>query len=260
MGSNPETAIFRRFNELNTRLLLCMQAELCRLEKELLGLEMMDKLGEGDKPKYSIDYEYLALSYKDANTTQFDLVKQIKEKLKEYSNALIQTSLLFQLEALTNFDLHDLQNWLSNDQGGSNCLRGVDSRSWGTANNRDCTSGDLNAVKLFKYDIAQWFKCQCFGRQKKDGKPFIYYDTTMLKITFWMTSIVASLIPIASIAILLTLEWIRARVGTIAGFNILISVCLTLFTDAKRTDCFAVTAAFTAIQVVFLGVENKSSI
>jgi len=65
-----------------------------------------------------------------------------------------------------------------------------------------------------------------------------------------MTSIVASMLPIASIVVLVVLSprpldhTLRGQIGTIAAFNVLISMCLTLLTDAKRTDVFAVTAAY----------------
>ena len=70
-----------------------------------------------------------------------------------------------------------------------------------------------------------------------------YEDTTVFKITYWITSIVASLIPILSIVILYKVKSMKARLGIIAGFNVLISMCLSGLTNAKRSEIFAITAA-----------------
>ncbi|KAF1950530.1 hypothetical protein CC80DRAFT_482665 [Byssothecium circinans] len=83
------------------------------------------------------------------------------------------------------------------------------------------------------------------GWKKKDIRvgSVAVHDESVFKLTFWVTSAVASLMPVLSILILVKLKSLNARLGTIAAFNALISVCLTWFTDARRTDMFAVTAA-----------------
>lgn len=73
-----------------------------------------------------------------------------------------------------------------------------------------------------------------------------------------MTSILASVIPIASIAVLYYVQSMPARFAIIAAFNILVSVCLSGFTNAKRSEVFAVTAAFAAVQVVFVGTDKNA--
>lgn len=86
MGVKPETLIFRKFVALNARMLLYMQAELVVLEKELQAKEESDKNDpDGNHGRYATNYHYLAFSHKDGDTTQLVLVKNIQEKLKEYS-------------------------------------------------------------------------------------------------------------------------------------------------------------------------------
>ncbi|KAI0617669.1 hypothetical protein TUN199_10331 [Pyrenophora tritici-repentis] len=74
-----------------------------------------------------------------------------------------------------------------------------------------------------------------------------------------MNSILASLIPIASIVVLCFVSSMPARLGTIAGFNVLVSICLMAFAGAKRAEVFAISAAFAAVQVVFVGTDQSSS-
>lgn len=71
----------------------------------------------------------------------------------------------------------------------------------------------------------------------------MYYDSTVLKVTSWITCILASLLPIASILVLVNLQSLKTKLWVIAAFNILTSVCLSVLTDAKRSEAFAVTAA-----------------
>ena len=100
-----------------------------------------------------------------------------------------------------------------------------------------------------------------------------YSDDSLLRITFWITTVLASLLPIASIWILYCVHSTLARLAIIAAFNVVVSICLTACTAAKRTDVFAVAAAyvspprrryqatnsdfcsFSAVQVVFVGTN-----
>jgi hypothetical protein len=59
----------------------------------------------------------------------------------------------------------------------------------------------------------------------------------------WLTTAIASALPVISIIILVNMESTSRRLAVVAGFNFIISVCLVLFSEARRTDVFAVTAA-----------------
>lgn len=140
-------------------------------------------------------------------------------------------------------------------------MTGRDSNVWGSVIDPHDTSPDLIGIQTrYKEDsFSTWvadhaiilFKCG-LARLKKPNKHsgvVGYYESSVLKATFVLTSIIASLLPIASIIVLMVLSprpmdtAVRAQIGTIAAFNVLISMCLTILTDAKRTDVFAVTAA-----------------
>lgn len=176
--------------------------------------------------------------------------------LKQISDeALLEVSLLHQLQAPDQFDLNDVQFFLSSDDMGPNEMKGEDATSWGDCDTPNDHPPDLIAVHprrkedLFSRIVAEkgvhLFKCG-LGRITKGNKhlgPRIYYDSTVLKMTFLLTSAMAALIPIASILVLVRVKTLNTQLWIIAGFNILISVCLTFFTEAKRTDVFAVNAA-----------------
>jgi hypothetical protein len=69
------------------------------------------------------------------------------------------------------------------------------------------------------------------------------YEHSIAKCTYWITSIVASFVPVLSIVILYRIRSMEARLATIAVFNVLISVCMSVFAKARRVEVFAVTAA-----------------
>jgi hypothetical protein len=70
-----------------------------------------------------------------------------------------------------------------------------------------------------------------------------YRDTTIFKITFWVTSMIAFAMPVISIIALTYIPTLKVRLAVIAGFNGLMSLCLLMFTEARRIDVFSITAA-----------------
>ena len=89
MGIQPEMAMFKRFGALNARNLLYMQSELMNLERTLKRVEMEDAMArQGDKPNYSRDFYWLHYSeFVGPDTRQLNLIKRIREVLKEYSTS-----------------------------------------------------------------------------------------------------------------------------------------------------------------------------
>lgn len=164
-------------------------------------------------------------------------------------------SILHKIKAPDRFDLHDIHMFLQSDEMGPPYLSGEDKDTWGKRDHPNDHPPDLVGVyprlneDTFSRVVAEraihLFKCG-LGRLTRGNKHLgrrVYYDSTVLKFTFGMTSGLAALLPIASILVLINLHSLKAQLWTVAAFNVLISVCLTLFTDAKRTDAFAVNAA-----------------
>ncbi|KAF1950479.1 hypothetical protein CC80DRAFT_577070 [Byssothecium circinans] len=252
----PETGIYRRFDALNARNLLYMQAELCALERILRIQEDDDnRSSESQRSHYATDLEYMLRDADNVEKEQLCTILQIRQKLKEYNKALIQQEVLHRLRSPDHFDLKDINCFLYSEQMGGGRMKGEDHGTWGAKDDIYDHPPDIVAVKprlhvdKFSRYIAEntvhLFKCG-LGRFTKRDRHLgtrVYYDDTVLKITLWMTSLVASLIPVASILVLREFHTDQQKLGVIAGFNVLITLCLLLFTEARRTDIFAVTAA-----------------
>ncbi len=63
----------------------------------------------------------------------------------------------------------------------------------------------------------------------------------------------ASMIPAVCTLALYFIDSSLARLGAIIGFTFLFSAVLTLVTNVERSQCFGITAAFSAVLVVFIG-------
>jgi hypothetical protein len=66
----------------------------------------------------------------------------------------------------------------------------------------------------------------------------------VIKLTLWTTSVMASVVPIIAIVVLVKLSALNARLLMIAALNILVSMCITIFTEAKKSEVFAITGAY----------------
>lgn len=144
-------------------------------------------------------------------------------------------------------------------------LDGIDSEVWGTINEREGYEADIVALlprkkkDMFTNLIAnqgmtKWFQYRLdrFRKPSSTTGLVAYEENTLSRLTSLFSTAMASLLPITSIVILYYVQSMKARFGVIALFNVLLSCCLAFFTTARRTDIFAVTAAFSAVQVVFI--------
>lgn len=153
-------------------------------------------------------------------------------------------------------DLKNIQNFLATREMGPLALTGEDAAIWGSTLNPEEHSSDLIAllhrhnedifskwftekaiIQFFKLGLHRWGKPRAIH-----GLPS-FHESTLLGITYLITSVVASLLPIASISILYYVRSMEARLAIIATFNLVVALSLTAFTTAKRSDVFAVVAA-----------------
>ncbi|OCL04673.1 hypothetical protein AOQ84DRAFT_399986 [Glonium stellatum] len=272
MGLIPETAMFRSFTALQAQNVLYLQAELVSLEKELRKCETIDRNDpNGQKRLYSQDWVWLSRSADDGDGEQWQLVQQIRAKLREYNEALIQYSTVLAFPGPSKWDLNYIQHYLATKDMGPLELAGDDAPIWGSTKEPKSFCYDLIALRprhnedifskwVTERAIIKLFKCGCHRLKKVSrihGVPG-FKDATLLQATFWITTVIASLLPIASISVLYCVHSMLARFAIIAAFNVVVSICLVAFTTAKRLDVFAVTAAFSAVQAVFVGSNYNS--
>jgi hypothetical protein len=171
-------------------------------------------------------------------------------------DTLAQQARILKYPQPSTWDLHHIQNYLQSAEMGELSLTGDDATAWGSVDDRESYKPDLVALcpRAKKDAFSVWaaesaitnlFKCGCARLMRPSRVHGLvgYEDSTIYRITYWITSILASLIPIASIAVLYRVQSMSARLAIIAGFNVLVSICLMGLANAKRAEVFAITAA-----------------
>lgn len=180
--------------------------------------------------------------------------------------ALIQQEKVLSFSPPGAYDMDYIQRFLASDEIGEPYpLTGRDSVTWGMPRDPKARADDLVTLKPRRDadDFSNWVTgtginkffslgCARFRKPSRFHGRVGFEDSAVLRVTYSITSILASLLPIASIAVLYAVHSMKLRLMLIAVFNILLTLCLTTFTTAKRTDVFAVAAAFSAVQVVFV--------
>jgi hypothetical protein len=130
-------------------------------------------------------------------------------------------------------------------------------RVYGSRQHQDTQAKDLIALReldnedFFTEFVVEraihWFHRYIGSRfvtSESDEDPLVVYKhRNVLRFTALFTTVIACLLPILSISILYSIGSMKARIGAMAGLNVLLTVCLALFATAKRVEIFAVTAA-----------------
>ena len=156
----------------------------------------------------------------------------------------------------SKYDLDYIQRYMETRDMGPLKMTGPDADIWGSVAEPKSYSPDLVALHA-RHDedpFSKWITGTgmdiffwCHGHRWRKPSPVhgmvVYSDGKLLRITYWITSILASLLPVSSIIILYCVQSMLARLAIIAGFNFVVSLCLLGFTNAKRSEVFAVTAA-----------------
>ncbi|KAL9080511.1 MAG: hypothetical protein Q9157_000745 [Trypethelium eluteriae] len=271
MSLIPETAIFRRFGFLNKLDLLYMQAELKDLEEKLIKVQRRDGQSHGDERLYAKDFFFLS-DTGEGDNEQLDLMMDIRKKLEKYNTALIQQTQILRMSSPGSYDLDYIQKYIASPEMGPFALAGIDSEIWGSVHSPKGHEADIVTLLprkkadmftkiLMEEGTQRFFDCG-LGRFLKPSPVHGlagYEESTLFRLTYLMTTALASLLPIASIVVLHFVSSMKMRLAIIAIFTVILSFSLAFFTSAKRTEIFALTAAFSAVQVVFVQVGNGTN-
>lgn len=92
-----------------------------------------------------------------------------------------------------------------------------------------------------------------------DAELYTYDDDHIRFPIAALSTALASVLPIVAIVILYFVTSMGWRLGIMALFTSSFSLALAILTEAKRTEIFAATAAFTAVLVVFIGTYGPGS-
>jgi len=107
-----------------------------------------------------------------------------------------------------------------------------------------------------------WFYEQvkrCLKKEVNKTRPHLY--TKFHEIAMWpslLGAALAAMVPVAAILGLFHVKHTVTRIYVLMGITCAVALGLKLLTSAKTTDVFAFTAAFVAVEVVFVGSAPPS--
>ncbi|KAL8742368.1 MAG: hypothetical protein Q9190_005132 [Brigantiaea leucoxantha] len=255
MASHPELRLFKQFATLNLKNLLYMQSELTILENELSDISLEDATSR-DSTKAALEFCFFDLkdSAGSSNGQQWEKVLEIREKLKNYNDALVRYSQVQGMPRPYARHLQILQQWLDRPEGGNFFLRGYEADIWenekdvvafsDAKNEKDSCTRSIcsHIVPLYHRFWIRRFNPK--RTQIKDWDGLWHYDDSLLLAAAGVAStILSSLLPTSSILILYFVKKPLARLVVIMLFTTFFSLTLAFITKAKRIEVFAVTTA-----------------
>ena len=139
-----------------------------------------------------------------------------------------------------------------------------DSDTWGSISNSESHAPDLFTFRArhdadpfsewAAHQFIVWFHHWIGYRFHKICDPdtgIIYYDDEkLLRLTYFVTTVSASLIPIISVIALYYVKTLSARLSLVTVFMFLFSANLTYFASARRIDVFVATAAYVSMSLL----------
>ena len=180
---------------------------------------------------------------------------------------MLQTAEVFRLLPAQSADLDVLRDWLGRDKGGAHFLEGTEATPWTDEHAPDLVAlmpstaaGDRLASTL-RNRVLPWYHRWSQGRRKPRCDPELgevwEYDSAALTLAGNVLCMFLSFaIPTGSIFTLYFVTSMLARLLIMSAFLFVFSFSMMFVAGHKRGEVFAASAAFAAIEVVFIGGVN----
>ncbi|KAI8939335.1 hypothetical protein NX059_003126 [Plenodomus lindquistii] len=266
MAQDPdnETLIFRKFDDLSTRNLLYMQAELFALQRSIIEIEtQMANCNDVMLIESARRWETLIVNA-NANGVQprpekelMRLIAESKVRLKEYHEALVLQSQIAGLGRPSSRALGLFKRWFqghSRDTNGQKAFPIIDGEASRMLDHED----DLAALKVPEEDdrLSQllrdhWPLRGQTGTNPKDNTRYFRLRHVTRTVAV-ISTVVAAVELVGAITSLYFVSGPKARIGLIACFTSLFGMSLCLLTNARRGEVFGASAAYAAVLVVFV--------
>ncbi|KAL9081586.1 MAG: hypothetical protein Q9159_007234 [Coniocarpon cinnabarinum] len=268
MAQHPETAIFRGFRELNMLNLLRLQAEINDLEGQLRDVRGEDaSSGDADRAVYASDFRLMRSSKEIGDPEQYETLLALSEKLVEYNNSLWHVQNMAKSASATSRDLHNLKDWLRSPTEGNQFLTDREADIYQNSNQEDLITlappdkqqdpftSFIEGRLLDAYHLI-WGHRRGIGISNTTFRD--YGKARLERLSRSISAVVASLLPTLAILILYFIQRMLVRIGLVIVFTSMFSLALAFFTAGSTAEIFAATAAFAAVEVVFIGSTNTT--
>ncbi|CAN9145643.1 unnamed protein product [Alternaria alternata] len=238
------TLIYKRFDELAARNLLYLQSELAELQARQRAFDQHDltaTLGTKQCSRNFADFQKSMRADDERQKDRWKLMKDIRETLKEYREALLFESTLATIPRPSKGILRAfLTEFYNQSDGKGEPFPTLGGHSAGLYDDID----DLVALR----------------DRKRSGNGIAYAsDRAISSFVAWFSTFLAAVLLIGAIVVLYKVTSSDWRLGLIAAFTSLFAGSVGLLTNARRAELFAATAAYAAVLVVFVSGDLGNS-
>ncbi|KAK1450401.1 hypothetical protein CMEL01_07737 [Colletotrichum melonis] len=272
--------------------LLRLQSELQDLEQQLEDTRDEDRNSTNPiRREYGSSFRVMKQYAEDPDSIQYELLLEIGKRLDEYHQAVQHASSLQKLPRPSDDEWEFLATWLRKPKGGNGFLdmTGIEAMTWNRANQDDTFNiggpavgtdrftkfMNGKVVNLYHRVIGQhstvsihftqtFPSCSVRSIQtnihtEKSSEKLRPDDTRAYneeKISRFSDIILATLsaaLPTLAILALYFVQNMLHRIGLVIVLTMIFSVLFALLTGAKKAEIFAATAAFAAVEVVYIG-------
>ncbi|KAH7354350.1 hypothetical protein B0T11DRAFT_288484 [Plectosphaerella cucumerina] len=256
MARSPDHAIFREFNALTILNLLRLQAELQELEDEVRDVVESDRDSEeGDQIKYWRSFSHMKDMAETSDSTRLKLLVNIGDKLEKYHAALKQVMLMKEAARPTESAQDFLRLWLIRDNLGGNFLErsGIEAKVWEEANRDDLillqqtAAGMDRLLDLYHSTVGRFRKSKT-----KDGVRE-YSTKNVSRLGEALVVALSAVLPTVAILVLYFIPTMIWRIVGVVILTFVFATVMALTTGAKKSEVFGATAAFAAVEVVYIG-------
>ncbi|KAM7206467.1 hypothetical protein V8F20_002816 [Naviculisporaceae sp. PSN 640] len=259
IASDPDrtAGIFKRFDRLAARNLLNMQAELAELQERLDAYDNDDQIADQSLQSLRNWSDYKKREAIDP--ARMELMRKIKETMKEYRQALMFESTLAAIpppdrKVLKAFRDHFFHR-RPNDRVPFPTLSGFSATVYDDPT--DLVSihhlQDQDRLTIFVRDHFGYF----FKEETPAGGsnvPIVGYasGTKLSSFVGYLSAILAAGLLFGSILVLYKVTSPDVKLGLVVLFTSLFAVSVAVLTNAKRSENYGSTAAYAAVLVVFI--------
>ncbi|KAF8858694.1 hypothetical protein BDZ45DRAFT_390166 [Acephala macrosclerotiorum] len=246
------TSVYRSYHRLTSRNLLIIEAELFELERRQDELDEQDLRGDFSAKKYARDWSVLSTSDDPRCIERRKLQAQIREKIKEYQDALIAQETVLKMIKPHWSTVKAFRSWLQGEADGS----GIPKLA-GLSADRLYDFDDLIALHsaaeqdwltrfLRRYLRVLFVQGNVEGKLARIPEKRIAYVVALLDV------ILAAILLVGAIVALYLVQSNLKRLGLVGVFTALFAISVGLLTSARKAELFAATAAYAAVLVVFI--------
>ncbi|KAH6884166.1 hypothetical protein B0T10DRAFT_551079 [Thelonectria olida] len=256
VSSDTNFFVFRRFDRLNARVLLTLQAQLTRLEDRLGALDgKYSARGAGDINNGSI---------KADQPDRAAVIAEITEKIKEYNTVLLAHSELRAREPAPKRNITNIQNWFENNAGAivkeeAKFINHREDLFTISTTRKPTIRNFLESHVVFRLHWL-WKKEPPPDTRQVDRETRQYVNEEKIDLVATIAIIFVGLsMLIVPIWVLAIMAAPYAKLGVITCFIVVFLVVVLYATVATPTEALAASAAYSAVLMVFLQLGNSDT-